>query len=105
MRIVIKELTGTTWNPLPIEKVLGTSVAAYMAESKKPIVAALFEEEKEKPAVFITNKEEYYSQYKEKGICFRAEEILSLFAENNPALPVIAEVFPGSHVSEVRLVR
>jgi hypothetical protein len=86
------------WKPMPLdEKIVSHSLARLMADSEKTIIAAVYNEEGQKPIAFITNTEKYYEDYKDTACTIMAQDLCILMGEQ-PQAEVVVEIFKDAGV-------
>lgn len=98
VRASVKYLEKNKWKHLELKDCIGKSIAYIMSKDERTMVAALLDD-KDKPVFFLTNTEEQYSKYKERGLAMRVDDlILLLGSETIPSHPVTEaclKVFPN----------
>ena len=100
MKVQIRELVGTKWQPMPIEQVVGQSICNYLVNASNPIVAALFNDQNETIA-YVSNRVEWVENYKKKGFSINASDLQELLG-TDIIPPIIATTFPNSTFVEVK---
>jgi hypothetical protein len=81
------------WTLVDAYEFIGKSIMEYMINTEDRMVGGVYEEDKEKPTLFICNNEKDYQMYKSKGLCTTIQELEKLL--NTECMPkVVIDVFP-----------
>lgn len=97
MKIELKQHIEETgkWKLVDAYELIGMSMMEYMINTKTRMVGGVYEEDKEKPALFICNNEKDYDAYKTKGLCVMVQDLEKIL--NTECLPkVVVDVFEDS---------
>ena len=97
MKIELKEYNTKTgkWKKTDAYNLIGQSIMEYMINTKSRMVGGVYEEDKEKPTLFICNNEKDYAAYKSKGLCVMVQDLEKIL--NTECLPkVVVDVFEDS---------
>jgi hypothetical protein len=96
IQVSIKQLEGLKWQAVPLEEMLGKSILHHMLITDIPMVACMYVDQK--PSLFISNKNEYVKQYKEKGVSLHVDDMIRMFDGrfDHKFGTKITEVFPDA---------
>ena len=102
MKMQIKQLEGNRWKLIDARDLLGHSVVSFMEATKEIIVCALFNEQEEKPFLFMSNDKAQVEIYKEKGYSFHSKDVLDLLGTE--VVPRIAcQTIPDAKFVELQV--
>ena len=105
MKASCKYLEGNKWHHLELKECVGQSIAYIMSKDDRQMVAALLDDD-DKPIFFLTNTDEQYSKYNERGLTMRVSDlILLLGSETIPSHPVVTaclKVFPDGKFEAIK---
>ena len=103
MKVVVKRLVGTVWQPIDAQDLEGLSIADWLLGTREVAMGAIYNDE-DKPYIFITNSDEWASRYRTKGFCMTARELKSIVGTT--LIPdILLEVFPDGVFMEATSIK
>jgi len=100
MKIELKELVGTKWQPVKADRLLGSSLVNFMVANESPLVSCIYENDQK--IMIVANKQEHVDLYKDKLLTFSALDLQILCGEQIFD-DLIINTFPDSSFLEVRI--